>query len=42
MNARKGTIAELARDQELADKLKDTIIQLSALIDTIHPGQGTL
>ena len=41
INAGKGTIGKLAKDEELAKKLDNTISRLSELTTQLEAGQGT-
>ena len=41
MNAGKGALGKLAKDQEFADKLQNTMNKLSTLTDRLESGQGT-
>ena len=42
INAGKGTLGKLTKDQELANKLDTTITKLSQLTTEIEAGQGTV
>jgi phospholipid/cholesterol/gamma-HCH transport system substrate-binding protein len=41
MNAGKATLGKLAKDQAFADKLQNTINNLSTITDQLNAGQGT-
>ncbi|MBZ5572887.1 MAG: hypothetical protein LAO09_13530 [Acidobacteriia bacterium] len=42
VNAGKGALGVMARDEEFAAKLKNTISKLSALTDQMNAGEGTV
>jgi len=42
VNAGKGPLGALAKDQELAAKLKNTMSKLSDLMDRLNSGQGSI
>jgi phospholipid/cholesterol/gamma-HCH transport system substrate-binding protein len=41
VNAGQGTLGKLAKDEELANKLKETIDKLSSVADRLEAGQGS-
>jgi len=42
INAGKGTLGKLAKDQEMANKIEDTVNKLQAIAVQINSGQGTI
>jgi phospholipid/cholesterol/gamma-HCH transport system substrate-binding protein len=41
INAGKGTLGKLAKDDALAKKLDDTVTRLNAILDRLDKGEGT-
>jgi phospholipid/cholesterol/gamma-HCH transport system substrate-binding protein len=41
MNAGKGTLGQLAKDQAFAEKLQNAISNLSSITDRLNAGEGT-
>jgi phospholipid/cholesterol/gamma-HCH transport system substrate-binding protein len=41
INAGKGTLGKLAKDQEFANKLQNTMDRLSDMVDRLNAGEGS-